>query len=50
MRWVDLPEALVIDDATLAAQAEEIGVKLRSFEDQRVDARLITLRLITASV
>ena len=41
-----LPDALVIDDADVFSRASrgELEAKLRSFEDQRVDARLITLR------
>ena len=41
-----LPDALVIDDADVLSRASrgELEAKLRSFEDQRVDARLITLR------
>ena len=41
-----LPETLVIDDADVLSRASrsELESKLRSFEDQRVDARLITLR------
>ena len=41
-----LPDALVIDDADVFSRASrgELETKLRSFEDQRVDARLITLR------
>ena len=40
-----LPDAL-IDDADVFSRASrgELETKLRSFEDQRVDARLITLR------
>ena len=42
----NLPEALVIDDAEVLSRASrgELETKLRSFDDQRVDARLITLR------
>lgn len=41
-----LPEALVIDEADVLSRASrgELEAKLRSFDDQRVDARLITLR------
>ena len=41
-----LPETLVIDEADVLSRASrgELETKLRSFEDQRVDARLITLR------
>jgi len=41
-----LPDALVIDDADVLSRASrgELEAKLRSFEDQRVDARLITVR------
>ena len=41
-----LPETLVIDEADVLSRASrgELESKLRSFEDQRVDARLITLR------
>ena len=41
-----LPDALVIDDADVFSRASrgELEVKLRSFDDQRVDARLITVR------
>ena len=41
-----LPDALVIDDADVLSRASrgELETKLRSFDDQRVDARLITLR------
>ena len=41
-----LPDALVIDDADVLSRASrgELEAKLRSFDDQRVDARLITLR------
>ena len=41
-----LPDALVIDDADVLSRASrgELEARLRSFEDQRVDARLITLR------
>ena len=39
----NLPDALVIDDADVFSRASrgELETKLRSFEDQRVDARLI---------
>ena len=41
-----LPETLVIDEADVLSRASrgELEAKLRSFDDQRVDARLITLR------
>ena len=41
-----LPDALVIDEADVLSRASrgELETKLRSFDDQRVDARLITLR------
>ena len=41
-----LPDTLVIDEADVLSRASrgELESKLRSFEDQRVDARLITLR------
>ena len=41
-----LPETLVIDEADVLSRASrgELEAKLRSFEDQRVEARLITLR------
>ena len=41
-----LPDALVIDDADVLSRASrgELETKLRSFDDQRVEARLITLR------
>ena len=41
-----LPESLVIDDADVLSRASrgELESKLRSFDDQRVDARLITIR------
>ena len=41
-----LPDSVVIDEAEVLSRASrgELETKLRSFEDQRVDARLITLR------
>ncbi|MDC3011084.1 TPM domain-containing protein [Synechococcus sp. AH-736-G21] len=41
-----LPDAQVIDEADVLSRASrgELETKLRSFDDQRVDARLITLR------